>query len=681
MVRNYIRKTNRASYSDTAVHAAMKFLTDGHSLREAEKKFGINYRTLSRYLKVKKSKQNFTVRYGMPGKILPANLEENLTEYAKKASKIFYGITYFDLRQLAYRLAVAHNVRVPESWTTKELAGENWLKSFMKRRTDLSLRMPRATFIQRMANFNPHNVNIFMDNLQEVLNRHNYGPSEIWIVNETGLTTVQTTQKVVAEKGSKHVGSAVSQERGKLVTLCCAANALGNTIPPFFVFPRVKTQQSWLLTAPPESIATGHKSQTGWQNIDTFLMWMQHFVKYAKPSAIQPLLLILDNCSSHVDLSVIDFAKEHHITLLSFPPHCSHRLHPLDVSVFGPLKTYKNQKMDSWMRKNPGRSMSIHVIPSIVSYAYPLAFTPSNIVAEFRKTGIYPFDRNAITPDEYLQNYATFRPFSSEEIIQPQDAATMQNNSNSNIQTDIASRLVQQDIPTAPHEKQSLDDDDPSCLDISTESIRPLGHLENRPSTSRPRFKAKSAIFTDTPVKNWLLQKKIKLSKRCVPVVTRKRKIQFHSKTQVMAKKLSTNDSDSCDDDIPLAAMCDDESDVSAEQSDNSEVSSFSKQLQTSDVKVDDYILVRFTTKSTENFYIGQVMEVDKKEKEIHTFMTRMKFRTKGNTFRFPDVEDTATHGIEDVIFLLPQPKCGTTLRSAEQFKFDCERLQHYNVE
>ena len=149
-----------------------------------------------------------------------------------------------------------------------------------------------------------------------------------------------------------------------------------------------------------------------------------------------------------------------------------------------------------------------------------------------------------------------------------------------------------------------------------------------------------------------------------------------------MAKKLSTNDCDSCDDDIPLAAMCDNESDVSAKQSDNSEVSSFSKQLQTSDVKVDDYILVRFTTKSTEKFYIGQVMEVDKKEKEIHTtFMTRMKFRKKGNTFRFPDVEDTATHGIEDVVFLLPQPKCGTTLRSAGQFKFDCECLQHYNVE
>ena len=62
--------------------------------------------------------------------------------------------------------------------------------------------------------------------------------------------------------------------------------------------------------------------------------------------------------------------------------------------------------------------------------------------------------------------------------------------------------------------------------------------------------------------------------------------------------------------------------------------------------------------------------------------MTRMKFhKKKGNTFRLPDVEDTGTHRIEDVVFLPPQPKRGTTLRSAEQFKFDCERLQYYNVE
>ena len=70
---------------------------------------------------------------------------------------------------------------------------------------------------------------------------------------------------------------------------------------------------------------------------------------------------------------------------------------------------------------------------------------------------------------------------------------------------------------------------------------------------------------------------------------------------------------------------------VSAEQSDNPEGSSFSEQLQISDVKVDDYILVRFTTKSTEKFYIGQRMEMDKKRKKIHaTFVFNIITLNKG---------------------------------------------------
>ena len=49
----------------------------------------------------------------MPEKALPDNFEENLAKYAKKASKIFYGVSYYDLRELAYRLGIASNVPIP----------------------------------------------------------------------------------------------------------------------------------------------------------------------------------------------------------------------------------------------------------------------------------------------------------------------------------------------------------------------------------------------------------------------------------------------------------------------------------------------------------------------------------------------------------------------------------------
>ena len=98
-------------------------------------------------------------------------------------------------------------------------------------------------------------------------------------------------------------------------------------------------------------------------------------------------------------------------------------------------------------------------------------------------------------------------------------------------------------------------------------------------------------------------------------------------------------------------------------------VSSSSKRLQLSDLKKDDYIFVRLTTESIENFHIGQILKVDEEEQEIHsTFMTRMKSHQAGNIFHFPELVDTSTHGRNDEVFLLPQPVCGTTLRTIWTF-------------
>ena len=49
----------------------------------------------------------------MPGKAFPNNFEEDLAKYAKKASQIFYGVSYYDLRELAYRLGIANSVPIP----------------------------------------------------------------------------------------------------------------------------------------------------------------------------------------------------------------------------------------------------------------------------------------------------------------------------------------------------------------------------------------------------------------------------------------------------------------------------------------------------------------------------------------------------------------------------------------
>ncbi|KAJ8910912.1 hypothetical protein NQ315_014246 [Exocentrus adspersus] len=63
--------------------------------------------------------------------------------------------------------------------------------------------------------------------------------SRIYNTDETALTTVQGSSKIIAQKGQRQIGQVTSSERGTLVTMCGTINAMGNCISPYLVFPRV----------------------------------------------------------------------------------------------------------------------------------------------------------------------------------------------------------------------------------------------------------------------------------------------------------------------------------------------------------------------------------------------------------------------------------------------------------
>ena len=50
----------------------------------------------------------------------------------------------------------------------------------------------------------------------------------------------------MTERGRKQVGSVTSGEGGQLVTLVCAVNATGNSIPSMFIFPRVRCNEHFI---------------------------------------------------------------------------------------------------------------------------------------------------------------------------------------------------------------------------------------------------------------------------------------------------------------------------------------------------------------------------------------------------------------------------------------------------
>ena len=473
-----------------------------------------------------------------------------------------------------------------------------------------------------------------------------------------------------------------------LIIAFCAVNALGNHIPPFFVFPRVNVQENWLLTAPPGSSATGHPKATGWMTEEGFSKYIRHFVKYAKPTAEQPILLLLDNHSSHVSVDVINFAKEHNVTMMSFPPHCSHKLQPLDVSVFGPFKTYVNQASDNWMRQkeNAGKSMTIHVVPKIVSYAFPKAMTPSNIMSGFKATGIYPFDKNIFQPEHFLSAYSTDRPL--EEAVAGTSStlscAEIEETNSTKPNQIISKERVDVLQPSTPNiVEQCLPEERRS----SAEQVRPFGKRPPRRESSIKRKKGKSQVFTDTPVKKAIEEEAIRKNKATGKKTKRNLASSFVIKkvsgvfkekksSQSREKVISSDESES---DIRYEDICNDASDDEVSEPEERQIirSPTIEQLD-----LDDHILVMFRGKKSVRYYVGRIIRVHAEDNEVETSFMRGRWSVDGKKcFSFPENNDSCLHSIEDIIMKLPYPTTGQTNRAAKTFDFHCPALAGYKTE
>lgn len=112
------------------------------------------------------------------------------------------------------------------------MSGQDWLSTFMKRNPELPIYSAQVTRLSRATHFNVRNVNLFQDNLANVIDRYKFETKDIYNIDETGITAVQTPVK-----RTKTVGALTSEERGTLVTVALAVNAVSNNIPPILIFP------------------------------------------------------------------------------------------------------------------------------------------------------------------------------------------------------------------------------------------------------------------------------------------------------------------------------------------------------------------------------------------------------------------------------------------------------------
>ena len=106
-------------------------------------------------------------------------------------------------------------------------------------------------------------------------------------------------------------------------------------------------------------------------------------------------MLIFDGHNSHLTYNTVKSAIDNNVILLCLPPHTSHALQPLDVSVFRSVKTMWKQILMDYLRESRIHSIDKSVFPKLLSRLWP-RLVGEHAVNGFEACGLFPLNRTAV---------------------------------------------------------------------------------------------------------------------------------------------------------------------------------------------------------------------------------------------------------------------------------------------
>ncbi|XP_052257808.1 uncharacterized protein LOC127862643 [Dreissena polymorpha] len=387
---NPVRGPYRSSYDIDDLQRAFMAVKDNQmSIRKSALYFNVPKTTLIDRLHGRISIG--TVKPG-PDPLFTLDQESLLASHIQTMGEVGFGYTRQETINLASDYAFTLGLRPREKPLT-----DRWLYKFLDRWPELMVKKTRSLDIARARCATRDAVDRYFNKLHETLVKYDLlsKPHRLYNIDEKGLSLEHKPPKIVS---SKHgTTPAVTGSRGKNVTVIGCVNGVGQQVPPYFVFPGQRMQPSLLDGVTPGT--NGTVSPTGWSNSEVFSGYLKEHVLQYLPlrSQNEPVLILYDGHSSHISLDLIQWAKQEDIILFVLTPHCSHLLQPLDVSCFGPFEVAWNAALHSNLRASGGRTLSRYDVASLACKVYSSTLTATNIQAAFRKSGVYPFNKNVIS--------------------------------------------------------------------------------------------------------------------------------------------------------------------------------------------------------------------------------------------------------------------------------------------
>ena len=440
----------RKEWKDSDMLAAMKKVAEGITVSAAARMCAVPRRTLDDRVKGR------VVHGSLPGPstVLTKEEEDALVSYLIYMAERGFPLTMKMV--LAFAWAIALRTGSADRFSPNG-PSKHWWKNFKDRHPKLSLRKTDSLERSRAEALSPEVVNEYFNMLEKTITDNGLlnSPRQIYNCDETFLPLNECKEKAVTLKNAKTV---YSQAMGSTehITMLCTGSASGAALPPMIIYPRSYPGGQYRFGGPDDSIYA--KSESGWVDSELFFAWFKKiFLKFAVPE--RPVLLLVDGHKSHMTLDLIDLARSENVILFCLPPHCTHALQPLDVSVFKSLKAHFSRALRAFCFTKKDFVVTKRDFARIVKEPFELSFSMSNIKHGFSKCGIFPLNRNAIEsakmlPSEMYQGgpsekAGSLSDLSSSAHVQPSCSTPAESRPSSPRAESVASSDVVPESPTS----------------------------------------------------------------------------------------------------------------------------------------------------------------------------------------------------------------------------------------
>lgn len=400
MPTEYKRKgsTQRAQWTEEQLVMAATAIQNGTmGLREACRNYNIPPPTMRRRLK----KNDLEKKSLGPTSVLGTENEKKIKLHIEKLQKYGFAPTRDCVRSMAFKLA--EQLKIKNTFNKEnKMAGYDWLKMFLKRNPELSVRKAEGVSLSRVQGMNKKVVTKYFDLLKTTLNEAGIlnKPSHIFNMDETGLQLNNNPGQVIAKRGSKNVTAVTSSEKGETVTLIGCCNAEGFFIPPACIFKGKNKKAEFEDDMPPGSVVYMNE-KSAYINTDLMFTWLRNHFIPRKPEG--KVIIILDGHASHCNsVEMLEYAEQHDVILFCLPSHTTQFLQPLDRAFFKSLKAHFNNACNAYVRENPTRKITRLQLGKLLSVSWSKSATVDNAVSAFRATGICPLSIDAIPDYAYL---------------------------------------------------------------------------------------------------------------------------------------------------------------------------------------------------------------------------------------------------------------------------------------